>query len=350
MLRLGLEHIACVVILLSIAGCRGNVGGACEQPPGPKTLAANQDPTSVAVDGTSVYWTVLPPRLPGEGGPPEGAILKAPLGGGAVTTLASVLAVDFGAVLVDDTSIYWSNNAGMTDQVMKADKTDGRNPTVLARPGYVVGLAIDFTSVYWATQFLPGTDTTAVMKIDKTGGSPVTLATEQSSIGRPAVDSTNIYYARGGSATVNGVKQGPDGAVVSVPLAGGMPRTLVSLQGVTPGSVAVEGNYVYFTTVPYPPGPSRAGTLMRVPVGSGAATTLASESDVIDALAVDGANVYWGSWDIGLKSMPLAGGTPTEPASCQFPTGIAVSDASLYWVNSHNAYSDDGSVMRLSPK
>jgi hypothetical protein len=89
---------------------------------------------------------------------------------------------------------------------------------------------------------------------------------------------------------------------------------------------------------------------MRVPVGSGAASTLASEPDVIGALVVDMANVYWGAWDIGLKSMPLAGGTPTEPAPCQFPSGIAVRDASLYWVNSHNAYSDDGSVMRLTPK
>lgn len=349
MLRIGVEQVACVFVLASIPGCRSNT---CQPPPGLQTLAANQDPTSIAVDGTSVYWTVLPPDLPGEAGQPEGAILKAPLGGGAVTTLASVLAVDFGAVLVDDTSVYWFNNSGMTDRVMKADKTDGGSPSVLASAGLVVGMALDSTSVYWTTQFLPGTDTTAVMKIGKMGGSPVTLATEQSSIGRPAVDSTNVYYARGGSATVNGVKQGPDGAVVSVPLAGGTPRTLVSLQGVTPGFVAVEGTYVYFTTTPYPPGPgaSRAGALMRVPVASGSATTLASESDAIGALAVDDANVYWGSWNIGLKSMPLAGGTPSEPASCQFPTGIAVSDTSLYWVNSHGASSDDGSVVRLTPK
>jgi hypothetical protein len=338
-----------IAVLLSISACSAKTlpGGACESPPGLETLAANQDPTSVAVDGTSVYWTVLPPDQQ-NGGSQMGAILKAPLGGGAVATLESVLALDFGPVLVDDASIYWFNTPDQSGvpqvQIMKADKTDGRNPIVLASQQSVMGLAIDSTSVYWSNGG-------AVMKVDKMGGSPVTLATEQQTeVFSPAVDARNAYYARGGSATINGVPQGPDGAVVSVPLSGGTPHTLVSMHGVSPSSVAVQGNYVYYTSAPYPPGPSHTGALMRIPVGGGAPTTLATESDIIRALAVDSSNVYWGGFDIGLKSIPLAGGTPGEPASCQFPTGIAVSDTTLYWVNSHGANQGDGSVMRLMPK
>ena len=274
--------------------------------------------------GPASIWSVLPPG-PQASAATQGAILKAPLGGGAITTLASFTPFNFGSILVDDTSVYWSNtpdSSVASVQITKADKNGGGTPVVLATSLGVNGMAIDSTSIYWGAE---GAGGSTLVKVDKMGGSPVTLATEQSQVFGPAVDSTYAYYARGGSASINGVSQGPDGAIVSVPLVGGTQRTLVSMHGVTPFSIAVQGNYVYYTTEPYPPGPSRAGTLMRVPVGYGTPTKLASESDVIDAVVVDSANVYWGGFAIGLKSMPLAGGTPTEPAPCQFPVGIAVS-------------------------
>jgi hypothetical protein len=343
LVRLGLEHFACVFVPLCIAGCRSNVslGGTtgCHPPPGLETIAANQDPAGVAVDETSVYWTIF------EG--PVGAIVKAPLDGGVITTLATVTEENFGGVLVDATSIYWSNDqgaTGLTDRITKADKTDGGNPIVMASPGFVAGMAIDSTSLYW------GTEGGALMRVDKAGGSPVTLASEQAWVYNPAVDSTNVYYGTGPFPTINGVSQGPSGAVVSVPLAGGTSRTLASGQDFSVDYIAVQGSYVYYATAPYPPGSSRPGSLMRVPIGGGAPTTLASESDRIDALAVDSANLYWGGHAIGLKSMPLAGGAATEPAPCQLPVGIAVSNTSLYWVNSHGANASNGSVMRLTPK
>jgi hypothetical protein len=347
-----LECIACAFVSLFIAGCGNATSGpttACSAnapPPGLQTLASHQNPTSVAIDGSSVYWSVLPP------GPraAQGAILRAPLGGGTITTLASFTPYNFGSIVVDDTSVYWSNtpDSSMTDvQITKADKNGGGPPVVIATSPGPTGMVLDATSIYWCAL---GSGGGTVATVGKTGGAPVTLATEQAQIMSLAVDSTYVYYGRGGSSTLNGVPQGPDGAIVSVPLAGGMPRTLVSMHGTTPLSVAVQGSYVYYTTMPYPPGPSRAGTLMRVPVGYGTPTTLASESDVIDALVVDSAHVYWGGVDIGLKSMPLAGGTPTEPAPCQAPVGIAVSGSSLFWVNSQGANRADGSVMRLTPK
>ncbi len=343
-----LEHLACLVIPLSIAGCSSNVplGGSCAPTPGLQTVAANQDTTSVAIDGTGAYWANLPAYSPGPGGLQGGTIVKAPIGGGAVTTLESVTTLAFGQVLVDATSIYWFDQGA----VRKADKTDGHDATVLANPygDFFSGMAIDATSLYWCgvSGDVAGRGD-VVMKVDKMGGSPITLATEQQSwTASPAVDATNVYYATGRPPSMTGALAGP-GAVVSVPVAGGTPRTLVSGPEVYVGSVAVEGSYVYYVAEPYLLGP---GTLMRVPVGGGTATTLASESAPIDALAVDSTNVYWGGTKIGLKSMPLAGGPTTEPAPCQFPTGIAVNDASLYWVNSHGADQSDGSVMRLTPK
>jgi hypothetical protein len=338
----GLERFASIFLLLSLAGCSSNVplGGSCEPPPGLQTVSA-QNATGVAIDGTSVYWTSLPAHLPDPGG--LNAIVKAPIGGGAVTTLESVTTPALGPVLVDATSIYWFDEGA----VRKADKTDGHNAIVLANPfgGSFYGMAIDATSLYWcgaSSDMAVGG--AVVMKVDKMGGSPITLAAEpQFWNASPAVDATNVYYATGRPPTMNGVS----GAVVSVPVAGGTPRTLVSGPDVYVGSVAVEGSYVYYVTEPYLQGPD---TLMRVPVGGGAATTLASESAPIVALAVDSTNVYWGGSGIGLKSMPLAGGATTEPAPCQFPTGIAVNNTSLYWVNDYDAHGSNGSLMRLTPK
>ncbi len=329
-----LDRFARTLVLLSIAGCGNNVslGGttdaaACVTPAGLTTLAAGQNTLgNMAVDQTSVYWTN------------ESALVKVPVDGGTVTTLASGIVVG-SPIAVDATSIYWPLGGG----VMKTGKSGGAPitlATVTGPDGLVLGgLAIDSTSVYSGAGYQPppmghpGNPNAFLVKVDKMGGSLVTLASEPAGIRNLAVDSSNVYYTTSGS-------------VVSVPLGGGTPQTLVSLQQGTPVSIAVQGSYVYYGTDSR--GSSPAGTLMRVPVGGGTPTTLASESDRIYALAVDSANVYWGWLDIGLKSMPLAGGTPTEVA-CQFPSAIAVSSTSLYWINADVTYVTD-SVMRLTPK
>jgi hypothetical protein len=63
------------------------------------TIAGAQaDPFGVAVDDSYVYWTALY----------GGALMKAPLGGGTVTTLVSHLTAYAGGVAVDSKAIYWA--------------------------------------------------------------------------------------------------------------------------------------------------------------------------------------------------------------------------------------------------
>ena len=72
-------------------------------------------------------------------------------------------------------------------------------------------------------------------------------------------------------------------------------------------------------------------------------------------VAVDSTNVYWvnagdftGSLGGTVMKMPLGGGIPTTLASGQAkPLKVAVDSTSVYWTNAVNAA---GTVMKLTPK
>lgn len=357
LVHFGAERFAGILVVFSTAGCSSSnvsLGGTptCAQPPGLTTLASGGEPQAdIAVDGTSAYWVDVLPPVKGEMRWP---IVKAPLDGGAVTTLASPSAAN--AIAVDATSVYWGYG-----EIVKMDKNGGTPITLVSTTDEVMRLAVDSTSVYWSTEpwmTLPYQGPTGtVMKVDKTGSSPITLASEQGSISGLTVDATNVYYGKSLSDGMlsNGVATVYPGAVVSVPLGGGTPRTLASGQFYL-DSIVSDGSYVYYGTETEL-GNGRPGTLMRVPLAGGNPTTIASEPDPITALAVDGANVYWGAVGaygqapVGiLKSMPVAGGAVTVPAPCQFPAAIAVNDKSLCWINGIVDSANSGSVMCLTPK
>ena len=93
---------------------------------------------------------------------------------------------------------------------------------------------------------------------------------------------------------------------------------------------------------------------MRVPIGGGTPTTLASSQGQPTSIAVDDENVYWGCGKTGLvMKMPIVGGPPVTLASGQLgPTAIAVDATSVYWTN-QGTYAQafaDGSVMKVTPK
>jgi hypothetical protein len=120
------------------------------------------------VDATSVYWTNVG-ACETDGGvcTGTGALMKAALGGGSITTLASWPAPSGrlpGPIAVDATSVYWANNNWANNNprfALKKVSLDGGTPTTLASgQGLSAGIAVDGTSVYW-TNFVDGT----VMKL-----------------------------------------------------------------------------------------------------------------------------------------------------------------------------------------
>ena len=73
------------------------------------TLASGQSsPHSIAVDGTSAYWTNAGTKANYS---VDGTVMKVAIGGGSLTTLASGQG-NPGGIAVDGSSVYWTNIFG----------------------------------------------------------------------------------------------------------------------------------------------------------------------------------------------------------------------------------------------
>jgi hypothetical protein len=215
-----------------------------------------------------------------------------------------------------------------------------------------LGIAVDSANVYWATNssysylpndpWTPPRDNGAVVRIPLCGGVPTTLASGQVfSAGSLAIaiDATNVYWLKADIA-------GADGAVMKVPLGGGEPTAIASGPTVIygPVGIAVDGANVYWTN-------NSGGTVMKVPVGGGTVSTLASGQITPYGIAVDSTSVYWTNNAEGtVKKLPISGGTITTLSSGQSsPLSITVRSANVYWTNQGAAAKNymDSAVMKL---
>jgi hypothetical protein len=126
-----------------------------------------------------------------------GLVLKMSLGGGAIQTLASGLALPENMAL-DEESVYFTDAPGDAGIVAKVPIAGGaRSNLAFGRvaPG---ALAVDATSVYWVEKRSEG----GVYKVPLGGGSITTLATGQNLPCGIAVDSTSVYWTNFGDGTV----------------------------------------------------------------------------------------------------------------------------------------------------
>jgi hypothetical protein len=133
------------------------------------SLASAQDnPFGIAVDAHNVYWTQF------NTGSAVGtdAIQQIPISGGSVVTVNPGVqdAID---IVVDSTSVYW--NSPPSGTVAKAPIGGGATTTLATLPAaqtftYVnvpLGLVVDSTSVYWVTSSSTNSGPGAIMKVAK---------------------------------------------------------------------------------------------------------------------------------------------------------------------------------------
>jgi hypothetical protein len=137
-------------------GASGAGGEADDAGTAPAPLRLNI-PYGIAVDATNVYWTDQ-----GSYGaiPPDGAIVKMPLAGGAASTVISGLTGPSDLVL-DGATFYWISTDGT---IKKAPVTGGPTTTLASAQSNSRDIVVDATSVYWINVD-DGAPTGAVVKL-----------------------------------------------------------------------------------------------------------------------------------------------------------------------------------------
>jgi hypothetical protein len=156
----------------------------------------------------------------------------------------------------------------------------------------------------------------------------------------PDVVDTGNDAPRWFALDAQGFYWGTAGAIRSAPRCGGAARTIASTSA-SPSAIVVDSGVVYFAsnTVPGSIGAARTD-------GSSPSILIAQRSFVTD-LAIDAQSIYF--LDGGaLRQLSRAGGDATDLATgLDQPTGLAVSNGQIFWVNRGSEFSP-GEVVTLA--
>jgi sugar lactone lactonase YvrE len=283
-------------------------------------LASGGYPQGVAVDAENVYWT--------EGNTQSGTVMSMPLGGCTAQTLATGQLFPT-AIVVSSTGVYWLDFGYGSALGAVMGLPPGGSPMVIApMQGGPIGLAVDSSHAYWT--MIPSDNPSGRLSRASLDGSgaPIVLGSSPDSSYLPqsvAVDFTNVYWTNSdGTVTKLGLTAAPGAAVQ---LATGQ---------MLPFGIVVDATNVYWTnSVP------SSGAVMSVPINGGTPRTLVDAEDGPSAIAVDATSVYWVNTQ-NVMSVSLGGGNPTTLASLQdLPSSIAIDATSVYWTTT-------GSVMKVA--
>jgi hypothetical protein len=161
------------------------------------------------------------------------------------------------------------------------------------------------------------------------------LACGQPGLAAIAVDQESVYYS-------------VDGAIMKVPIQGGVPVTIVRITAPAT-AIAVHGKEVFWIDEDHGVADS-GGTVHKVAITGGAPVLLGSTEHQPLDLAVDDDSVYWVDDSSVMKAPATGDGAPTELAPAHTALAIAVDGTSVYWTELYSGgdpLANDGRLMRV---
>jgi hypothetical protein len=273
-------------------------------------------PLNVTVDASYLYWT----------NNQSGSIWRVPIAGGAPTQLASGPAGAWG-IAVDSAQVYWTNQKSNTVMMAPLAGVTGTEAPVTIASGQAqpLGIAVNSSYVMWSN-WSDGTVSAVPLGQAADAGAPIHLATGQAHPRQLRLaDPQNLYW--GSDSNPGSVIAGN----LPMLLAGGTPRTVASGGGSrNVYGIATNSVNVYWVT------PSVTGDVMFAPLAATNATpTVAATTSGAFDVVVDANGVYFAN-GASIRMAPLgglpAGGVAATVASGVAPSGMAIDDTSLYWV------------------
>jgi hypothetical protein len=243
--------------------------------------------------------------------------VQAPVAGGGATILVNSQNDYPAALAVVSGQVYWTDQI-QSGSVSRVPIGGGMSIPIASNLSYPSALAASGGSLFFTTQSFTSMNGGAVQSVPVGGGTPKTIANSQmmgqtSSI---AVGAGNVYWTTY--------------ADVMVAPAGGGAATQFATQQYS-SAVAADSKYVYWTSS------LQGGLVLQQSAKGGNVVTLASNQYYPNAIVVDATDVYWTTGQGGagtVMKVAIGGGTPITLASSQpYPSGMALNSTTLFWVD-----------------
>ncbi len=272
----------------------------------------------LAVDADAVYFADVA----------AAQVMRVPKCGGPAAAVAGPHAYNMGTTLslaVAAGNVAWIDDLGMGGDIVAGPTAPGGQGRLLAsivKP-LSQSIGLDCDHVYYGDG--------AVESVPLAGGMPASLAAGVSGIA--AVDAVNVYFYQGP----------PTGdALASVPKSGGDVTILVPSYGAE--TFPEPHVYAYFAqdaeALYWLAASGQSSNLMRIPKSGGVPEVIVGGVDSSRFVVVDDAHVYWntaGSLLGSIRRAPKTGGSAETVATVPDAAGgaIAVDARTLYWSVEH---------------